>query len=214
MLVKTYGSAVQGIDAIKIGVEVDIGKGAKAQLIGLPDNAVKESLTRIYAALKNSGYKFPRKGLIINMAPADLKKEGAAYDLTIALGILLASDQIEIDSLDHCLLMGELSLDGGLLPIKGSLPMAIQAKKDGFKQMILPASNAAEASMVQGIEVFGLRDLKEVVQFLEDEALCALDLRLCRAVCSRIVREYETLVNAAYACKLSHKLAAKLLGVV
>ncbi len=167
MLIKTYGSAVCGIDAIPISVEVDVGKGAKAQLIGLPDNAVKESLTRIYAAMKNSGFKFPRKGLIINMAPADLKKEGAAYDLTIAIGILVASEQIKAVDLSKSLLMGELSLDGSLLPIKGSLPMAIQAKKDGFEKMLLPLTNATEASIVQGLSVFGLSSLQETARFLQ-----------------------------------------------
>ena len=170
MLIKTFGSAVQGINAQLITVEVDIGKGAKAQLIGLPDNAVKESLTRIYAALKNTDLIFPRKGVIINMAPADIKKEGSAYDLTIAVGILAASNQLNQERLSKSLLMGELSLDGSLLPIKGSLPMAIQAKKDGFERMILPAENAKEAAIVQGIEVYGIGNLKDVISLLNDES--------------------------------------------
>lgn len=166
MLVKTFGSAVQGINAQLITIEVDIDRGAKAQLIGLPDNAVRESLTRIYAALKNCELSFPRKGVIINMAPADIKKEGSAYDLTIATGILEASNQLKQQTGTNTLIMGELSLDGSILPVKGSLPMAIQAKKDGFTRMILPKENAQEASIVQGIDIFGLEHLSQLVDFL------------------------------------------------
>ncbi|MFY0644085.1 MAG: YifB family Mg chelatase-like AAA ATPase [Bacteroidia bacterium] len=169
MLVKTYGSAVYGITAQLITIEVDVGKGAKAQLIGLPDNAVKESLTRIFAALKNSSFQFPRKGVIINMAPADIKKEGSSYDLPIALGILAASEQIIQESLDNTLFMGELSLDGSLQPIKGGLPIALQASKDGFQRIVLPKEMAQEAAIVKGIEVYGVDNLKETCQFLSGE---------------------------------------------
>ena len=166
MLIKTYGSAVHGISATTICIEVDVGKGVKAQLIGLPDNAVKESLTRIFAALKNSGFHFPRKGVIINMSPADLRKEGASYDLPIALGILIASEQIEIDDISTTLFMAELGLDGGLLPIRGCLPMSLQAKQDGFVRIILPLQNAEEAAVVNDMDVYGISCLSELISFL------------------------------------------------
>ncbi len=169
MLIKTYGSAVYGISAQLITVEVDVGKGARTQIIGLPDNAVKESQPRVNAAMKNSGYTYPRKGVIINMAPADIKKEGSAYDLTIAIGVMAASELINTDLLDETLIMGELSLDGSLLPIKGALPIAIQAQKDGFKKLIVPKANDREAAIVKDLEVYGLDSLKEVVDFLEGE---------------------------------------------
>jgi magnesium chelatase family protein len=169
MLIKTYGSAVQGISAQLITIEVDIGKGAKTQIIGLPDNAVKEAQPRVYAAMKNSGdgYTYPRKGVVINMSPADIRKEGAAYDLTIAIGVMAAGELLETNVLDETIIMGELSLDGSILPIKGCLPMAIQAQKDGFKKLIVPAENAREAAIVKDVEVFGMESLKEVIELLE-----------------------------------------------
>ncbi len=169
MLVKTYGSAVYGISAQLITVEVDVGQGAKTQIIGLPDNAVKESQPRINAAMKNSGFTYPRKGVVINMAPADIRKEGSAYDLTTAIGVMAAGELIHTDLLEETIIMGELSLDGGLLPIKGALPIAIQANKDGFKKLILPKENAREAAIVTGLEVYGLETLKEVIQLLQGE---------------------------------------------
>lgn len=169
MLVKTYGSAVYGISAQLITVEVDVGKGARTQIIGLPDNAVKESLPRVNAAMKNSGYSYPRKGVVINMAPADIKKEGSSYDLTIAIGVMVAAEIITTEILDETIIMGELSLDGSLLPIKGALPIAIQAQKDGFKKLILPKDNAREAAIVKDLEVYGVESLKQVTQFLEGE---------------------------------------------
>ncbi|MBR9860686.1 YifB family Mg chelatase-like AAA ATPase [bacterium] len=169
MLVKTYGSAVYGIAAQLITIEVDLGRGAKTQIIGLPDNAVKESLTRVYAAMKNSDYEYPRKGVIISMAPADLKKEGSAYDLSIAVGLLAVSEQINPQALQKTLVMGELSLDGSILPLKGALPMAIQAQKDGFERLIIPADNAREAAIVKGIKVYGVNTLQETVDFLNGE---------------------------------------------
>jgi len=169
MLVKTYGSAVNGISAQLITVEVDVGQGAKTQIIGLPDNAVKESLPRVQAALKNSGYNYPRKGVVINMAPADIRKEGSAYDLTIAIGVLAGSEKLSSVLLDETLIMGELSLDGSILPIKGALPMAIQAQKDGFKKLIIPKENAREAAIVKDLEVYGLENLIEVIQLLEQK---------------------------------------------
>lgn len=167
MLVKTFGAAVFGIDATIITVEVNIGKGIKFFLVGLPDIAVKESQQRIDAALKNNGYRIPGKGITINMAPADIRKEGSAYDLTIAIGILAASEQIQTDMLSDYLVMGELSLDGSLQPIKGVLPIALEAKKRGFKGIILPEINAQEAAIVAGLEVFGLNNIGEVIELLE-----------------------------------------------
>lgn len=169
MLVKTYGSAVHGVDAITITVEVNIGIGINFLLVGLPDSAVKESHQRIEAALKNNGHKIPGKKVVINMAPADIRKEGSAYDLTIAVGILAASEQIKAERLAEFLIMGELSLDGSLQGMKGALPIAIQAKKEGFKGMILPKQNAREAAIVEGLEVYGVENIKEVIDFFNEE---------------------------------------------
>ncbi len=168
MLVKTFGSAVFGINANTITVEVNVGQGAKFVLVGLPDNAVKESQQRIDTALKNNGYKIPRKGVTINMAPADLKKEGASYDLTLATGILAADEKISNTKLTDYIIMGELSLDGSILPIKGVLPIAIKAKEEGFKGFILPKENAQEASMVFGLEVIPVNHILEVIDFLNN----------------------------------------------
>lgn len=167
MLIKTYGSALRGVDAITITVEVNIGQGINFLLVGLPDSAVKESHQRIDAALKNNGYKIPGKKVVINMAPADIRKEGSAYDLTIAVGILAASGQMMSDEVDKYVIMGELSLDGSLQKMKGALPIALQAKKEGFKGVILPAQNAAEAAIVDGIEVYGIKNIKELIQFFD-----------------------------------------------
>ncbi|WP_420552329.1 YifB family Mg chelatase-like AAA ATPase [Tenacibaculum aiptasiae] len=163
MLVKVYGSAVFGIDATIIIVEVNIDKGIGYHLVGLPDNAVRESSYRISAALHNNGYKFPGKKIIVNMAPADIRKEGAAYDLTLAIGILAASNQIQFENINEYVIMGELSLDGSLQPIKGALPIAIKAREEGFKYFILPEENAKEAAIVDGIEVFGVNNIMEVI---------------------------------------------------
>ena len=162
MLVKTYGSAVYGIDSQTITIEVNIGQGINFFLVGLPDNAVKESHKRIDAALKNNGFKIPGKGITINMAPADIRKEGSAYDLPLAIGILAASEQIKSDTLSEYLIMGELSLDGNLRPIKGALPIAVKAREEGFKGFILPAQNAREAGIVTGLNVYGAENIKQV----------------------------------------------------
>ncbi len=138
MLVKTFGSAVYGIDAQTITVEVNIGQGVNYFLVGLPDSAVKESQQRIDAALKNNGHKIPVKGITINMAPANIRKEGSAYDLTLAMGILAATEQIDAPDISKFIIMGELSLDGELRPIRGALPIAVQAQKEGFEGFILP----------------------------------------------------------------------------
>ncbi|MFN5706100.1 MAG: magnesium chelatase domain-containing protein, partial [bacterium] len=151
MLVKTFGSAVYGVNAILIEVEVNIVSGVDYHLVGLPDSAVKESNLRIESAVKHVGLNMPRMKIVVNMAPADIRKEGSAYDLTIAIGILAASDQIPNDEIADYLIMGELSLDGTLKPIRGALPIAIEAKRKGFKGFILPLKNAKEAAIVSGL---------------------------------------------------------------
>ncbi|GAA4272583.1 YifB family Mg chelatase-like AAA ATPase [Aquimarina gracilis] len=167
MLIKVFGSAVFGVQATTITVEVNIDKGIGYHLVGLPDNAIKESSYRIAAALQNNGYKLPGKKITINMAPADLRKEGSAYDLTLALGILAASSQIKAINISDYLIMGELSLDGGLQPIKGALPIAIKAREEGFKGFILPKQNAKEAAIVDNLEVYGVENIKEVIDYFE-----------------------------------------------
>ncbi|PQL90154.1 YifB family Mg chelatase-like AAA ATPase [Apibacter sp. wkB309] len=167
MLIKTYGSSVYGVNAQLITVEVNVDKGVGYQLVGMPDMAIKESAHRISAALKNCGYKMPGKKITVNMAPADLRKEGSAYDLTIAVGILAASEQIKGDHLDQYLIMGELSLDGSLQPIKGVLPIALQAREDGFKGFFLPKQNAKEAAIVNDLKVYGVDNIKEVIDFFD-----------------------------------------------
>ncbi len=169
MLVKTFGSAVFGVSATTITIEVNLSSGVNFILVGLPDNAVKESQKRIVAAVKNCGFNYPKQELTVNMAPADIRKEGSAYDLTIALGILGASGQVEQANLEKYIIMGELSLDGGLQPIKGVLPIAIQAKIEGFKGFILPIQNAREAGIVEGLDVYGVENLMEVVKFFNGE---------------------------------------------
>src|SRR5690606_11527327 len=148
MLTKVYGSAVFGVEATTITVEVNINKGVGYDLVGLPDNAVKESSYRIAAALKNIGHNLPVKKITINMAPADMRKEGSAYDLTFAIGILISSSHIKADNVGEYIIMGELSLDRSLQPIKGVLPIAIKAREEGFKGFILPIQNAKEAAVV------------------------------------------------------------------
>ena len=169
MLVKTYGSAVYGVDANLITIETNIVSGVGFFMVGLPDNAVKESQQRIQAALKNNGYRIPGKSITINMAPADIRKEGSAYDLTIATGILAASEQIIPTEVHKYMIMGELSLDGGLRPIKGVLPIAIKAREEGFKGFILPRANAKEAAIVDDLEVFGVDSVMDVIDFFNGE---------------------------------------------
>ncbi|AWX46274.1 uncharacterized protein HME9304_03306 [Flagellimonas maritima] len=168
MLIKVYGSAVFGVEATTIVVEVNIDRGIGYHLVGLPDNAIKESNYRIAAALQNNGYKIPGKKITINMAPADLRKEGSAYDLTLALGILAASDQIKSEKIAQYLIMGELSLDGSLQPITGALPIAIKAQEEGFKGFILPKENAKEAAIVGNLEVYGVENIKEVIAYFDE----------------------------------------------
>ncbi len=171
MLVKTFGCAIIGINAIIVTIEVNSEKGIQFFLVGLPDNAVKESQQRIVASFSNLGYKFPRKRLTINMAPADIRKVGSAYDLPLAIAVMAVSEQVDGSMLDRYVIMGELSLDGALNPIRGVLSMAIQAKQDGFKGIIIPKENAREAAVVDGLEVIGAESLKEVVDFLNGERM-------------------------------------------
>lgn len=167
MLVKIYASAVYGINATTITIEVNAIQGIKYYLVGLPDNAVKESLQRIESALKVNNYRMPGQKIIINLAPADIKKEGSSYDLPIALGILAASGQIDARNIEKFVIMGELSLDGKIQPIKGALPIAIQSRNEGFKALILPKQNAREAAVVNDIDVYGAETLSEVIDFIE-----------------------------------------------
>ena len=167
MLRKVFGSAVFGVEATTITVEVNIDSGIGYHLVGLPDNAIKESNFRIAAALQNNGYKIPGKKIIINMSPADLRKEGSAYDLTLAMGILTASKQIAADNLEDFLIMGELSLDGSLQPIKGALPIAIKAREEGYKGFILPIQNVKEAAIVDGLEVYGVENISQVIKYFD-----------------------------------------------
>jgi magnesium chelatase family protein len=168
MLTKVYGSAVFGVEATTITVEVNTATGIGYHLVGLPDKAVSESSFRIAAALSNVGYKMPGKKITVNMAPADLRKEGSAYDLTLATGILISSGQIKGDNIGDYLIMGELSLDGGLQPIKGALPIAIKAREEGYKGFILPIQNAREAAIVDKLEVYGVENISEVIDFFND----------------------------------------------
>ena len=166
MLTKTFGCAILGINAIIVTIEVNSDKGIQFFMVGLPDSAVKESYQRIYASFANLGYRFPKKRLTVNLAPADIKKEGSAYDLPLALGIMAVSEQVCPDRLEAYVAMGELSLDGSLNPVRGVLPMAIKAKEEGFRGIIIPKENAKEAAVVEGLEVIGARNLTEVVDFL------------------------------------------------
>lgn len=167
MLVKVFGAAMQGIDALPVTIEVNCSKGIRFLLVGLPDTAVKESHERIYSALSHNQYKFPRKQVIINMSPADIRKEGAAYDLPLAIGILAADEQIATDKLPEYMLMGELSLDGSILPIKGALPIAIKAREMGFKGLIVPEANVREAAVVNNLDVYGVKHISEVIEFFD-----------------------------------------------
>lgn len=169
MLVKVFGAAVQGINATLITMEVNCSKGIKFMLVGLPDASVKESHERIISALQVNGYKFPRQQLIINMAPADIKKEGSSYDLPLAIGIMAAAGSISPDLLAKYIIMGELSLDGTILPIKGVLPIAIKAREEGFNGIILPSKNAKEAAVVNNLDVFGVDNICEVIDFMNGQ---------------------------------------------
>ncbi|HYF31812.1 MAG TPA: YifB family Mg chelatase-like AAA ATPase [Chitinophagaceae bacterium] len=165
MLSKTYGSAVYGVEAVTITIEVAVYPGMYSFIVGLPDNAIKESLQRIESALKNNGYLMPRTKIVVNLAPADIRKSGTAFDLPIALGIISASEQFNLASIEQYVIMGELSLDGEVRPIKGALPIAIQARKEGFKGLIVPTANVREAAIVNNLKVYGVSHIKEVIEF-------------------------------------------------
>lgn len=169
MLAKTYGAAVQGIDAATIEVEVSVLRGSKFFIVGLPDSAVKESQQRVESSIKHLGYTMPRKKVVVNLAPADVRKEGSSYDLSLALCILRVSGQIDAPDLDRYLIMGELSLDGLLRPIKGALPIAVEVRRRGFKAFILPKVNASEAAIVSEIDVIGVESLEEAIRYLGGE---------------------------------------------
>jgi magnesium chelatase family protein len=168
MLAKTFGSAVYGVNATMITIEVTVGQGLGVYMVGLADGAVRESQQRVEASLKYFGFKMPRQKVVVNMAPADIRKEGSAYDLPIALCIMYASEQLSTErNLEDYVIMGELSLDGKLRPIKGVLPIAIEVRKQGFKGFILPAENAHEAAIVNNIDVIPVETLEEAISFLE-----------------------------------------------
>ncbi len=170
MLVKTFGSAVYGVEAITITIEVDVVQGGFVTIVGLADSAIKESVERIQSAIKTNGYYFPRTKVIVNMAPADIRKSGTAFDLPIGIGVIAASNQLDNnDKLEQYVMMGELSLDGEIRPIKGALPIAIQARKEHFKGLIVPLENAREAAMVNNLEVYGVKHIKEVIGFFNGE---------------------------------------------
>ncbi|KAA6333579.1 Competence protein ComM [termite gut metagenome] len=169
MLVKVFGAAVQGIDATIITIEVNSSRGCMFYLVGLPDSAVKESHQRIHSALQVNGYKMPTSNIVINMAPADIRKEGSAYDLPMAVGILAANEIIVSEQLTRYLIMGELGLDGSIQPVKGILPIAFKAGKEDFEGMIVPMQNAREAAVVNKLKVYGVSNIKEVIEFFNDE---------------------------------------------
>lgn len=169
MLVKAYAAAVHGVDAIIVTIEVNCTQGVKFFLVGLPDNAIKESHERIVSALQVNGIKFPRKQIVINMAPADIKKEGASYDLPLAISIMAAAELISAEKLSEYMLMGELSLNGDLQPVKGVLPIAIKAREMGFKGLIIPKANVMEAAVVNNLDVLGVENIREVIDFFNNE---------------------------------------------
>ncbi|GBL34783.1 competence protein ComM [Filimonas sp.] len=166
MMVKLFASAVYGVEAVTITTEVDVLEGLKFFVVGLPDNAVKESQHRVESAIKNNHYRFPRIKVVINLSPADIRKSGSSFDLPIAIGILAATEQVKQDYLSKYVIMGELSLDGSILPIKGALPIAIQARKEGFEGLFVPLQNAREAGMVNNLKVYGISHINELIDFL------------------------------------------------
>jgi magnesium chelatase family protein len=194
MIAKTYGSAVYGVDAKQITIEVTTGSnvnGAKVNMSGLPDSAVKESAHRIESALKSNGYKMPRTNVIVNLAPADIKKEGTAFDLPIAVCTLVASEQLKIPLLEKYMLMGEIALDGSLRPIKGVLPIAIEARNIGLKGLILPKENAAEAAIVNNLDIIGVDNLGETLDFLSGEKTIIPTIIDTRDVFSHDLNNYD-----------------------
>ena len=191
MLVKTFGSAICGVNAMMVTVEVSVEMGVNFTLVGLPDSAVKESQQRIATAIGQYGLRIPGKRVVVNMAPADLRKEGAAYDLTIAIGILAAAGNMRADDLEHYVIMGELSLDGSLRPIKGVLPIAIEARKQKFKGIIVPKENAREAAIVNNLEVYGAENVKQVIDHLNGEKMMEPTIVDTRAEFANHLNHYE-----------------------
>jgi len=192
MVSKTYGGAVHGVDARTILVEVSVGQGLHFHISGLPDNAVKESQHRVESALKNAGLFFPRNKTVVNLAPADIRKEGSAYDLAIAVCVLRSSEQIVTELADQYIIMGELALDGTLRPIRGVLPIAIQARKEGFKGFLLPAANAREAAIVNNLDVLPVNTLREAIDFLEGRAVIAPLQVDTREIFAATANSYDT----------------------
>ena len=192
MLIKVSGAAVQGIDAYIVTIEASTSRGIRFFLVGLPDSAVKESHERIVSAFQVNGYKFPSCQIIINMAPADIRKEGAAYDLPLAIVIMASGGELDTSSLDDYVIMGEMSLDGTLQPVKGALSMAIKARTEGFKGIILPAQNAPEAAVIDGIKVYGAHNLREVVDLLNGKTDHIIPLEKNIAVNNAIPTGYKT----------------------
>lgn len=191
MLVKTYGSAICGVNALMVTVEVSVDKGVNFSIVGLPDSAVRESQQRIATAISQYGMHIPGKHVVVNMAPADIKKEGAAYDLTIAIGILAAAGNIQADEIEKYVIMGELSLDGSLRPIKGVLPIAIEARRQKFKGIIVPQENAREAAIVNNLEVYGADNIKQVIDHLNGEKLLEPLIVDTRAEFANHLNQYE-----------------------
>lgn len=191
MLAKTFGSAIQGVNALLITIEVDVGQGTGFAMVGLPDNAVKESQQRVESAVRAIGYKMPRLRTVVNLAPADVRKEGSAYDLPIALAMLQASGQMHTPDLEKYIIMGELALDGTLRPIKGSLPIAIEARKQQFKGFILPKENAGEAAIVNNLDIIGIETLSEAIGFLEGTEKIEPTVIDTRELFFNTVYEYE-----------------------
>ena len=191
MLVKTYGSAIFGVNAITITIEVSVEQGVNFTIVGLPDNAVKESQQRIQSALNQCGLHIPQRHVVINMAPADIRKEGSAYDLPLAIGIIAADGHVKSDDLDKYVIMGELSLDGSLRPIKGALPMAIEARKRKFKGFILPKDNAREAAIVNNLDIYGASNIQEVIAFLNGTGTIEKTIVDTRAEFARSLDQYE-----------------------
>ncbi len=192
MLVKCYSASILGIDAVPITIEVNVSQGIKFFLVGLPDNAVKESHERIISAYQQCERKMPRKQVVINMAPADLRKEGASFDLALAIGILAASEQIKNDQLADYMMIGELSLDGTLQPVKGILPIAIKAREEGFKGLIVPIQNSREAAVVNNLQVLGANNLKEVIDFFDGTSQIPVVEVDTREIFKNSVSEYES----------------------
>lgn len=191
MLVKTFGSAIYGVSAITITVEVSVEAGVNFMIVGLPDNAVKESQQRIQSALVQCGHHIPQRHVVINMAPADIRKEGSAYDLPLAIGIIAADGQMSSEHLGEYVIMGELSLDGSLRPIKGALPMAIEARKRKFKGLILPHDNAREAAIVNNLTVYGADNIQQVIDHLNGTKPIEATVVDTRAEFARNLDQYE-----------------------